>query len=57
VIIGFGISSYQAAEKVLQYADGVVVGSLFVKAIEDGASSAELTQLARRINPLERVAL
>ncbi|MCR9191316.1 MAG: tryptophan synthase subunit alpha [Gammaproteobacteria bacterium] len=57
VITGFGISSYQTAEKVLQYADGVVVGSLFVKALEDGASPAELTQLARRINPLERVVL
>lgn len=52
VITGFGISDKQMAEQVLAYADGVVVGSLFVKAIEDGASCAQLTELAASINPL-----
>ncbi|OAI48252.1 tryptophan synthase subunit alpha [Gammaproteobacteria bacterium SCGC AG-212-F23] len=54
VITGFGISSRDAATKVLQYADGVVVGSLFVKALEDGITPTELTTLAASINPLVR---
>lgn len=53
IITGFGISSLNTAKNVLDYADGVVVGSLFVKALEDGLSSLELTALARSINPLE----
>lgn len=49
VITGFGISSFEAATEVLQHCDGVVVGSLFVKTLEDGASPQALTQLARNI--------
>ncbi|NNM59761.1 MAG: tryptophan synthase subunit alpha [Legionellales bacterium] len=52
VITGFGISTRDAAKTVLQYADGVVVGSLFVKALEEGAKPSELTSLAQSINPL-----
>ncbi len=53
VVAGFGISTPDAAREVLQHADGVVVGSLFVKALEDGISPDELTRLAARINPRE----
>ncbi len=53
VVTGFGISTHEAASEVLRYANGVVVGSLFVKALEDGMSPDELTQLARNINPRE----
>ncbi len=52
VVTGFGISQRDTAKQVLKYADGVVVGSLFVKALEDGATPTELTQLALSINPL-----
>lgn len=52
IITGFGISTREAAKQVLQYAEGVVVGSLFVKALEEGMETAELTKLATRINPL-----
>lgn len=52
VVTGFGISTAEAATSVLQYADGVVVGSLFVKAMDDGASPHDLEMIARRINPL-----
>lgn len=55
VIAGFGISNSMMAEQVLQYADGVVIGSLFVKAIEDGCLPSELTHLAREICPLAKV--
>jgi tryptophan synthase alpha chain len=51
VVVGFGISNKETAAEVLQYADGVVVGSLFVKALEDGMKPEELTQLARTIFP------
>lgn len=38
VAIGFGISNRQSAEKVIQHGDGFVVGSYFVKTVEQGAS-------------------
>ncbi len=52
VITGFGISTLETAKTVLQQADGFVVGSLFVKALEDGMTTSELKNLASRINPL-----
>ena len=36
VVVGFGISNQEMADCVLEHADGVVIGSLFVKALEDG---------------------
>lgn len=54
VIVGFGISTEVAAAEVLKYADGFVVGSLFVKAIEEGANSDQLINLARSINPVAK---
>ena len=54
VIAGFGIASREAASQVLQYADGVVVGTLFVQALEDGMTPGDLQRLARQINPLEK---
>jgi len=52
IAAGFGISQKDAAKQVLEHTQGVVVGSLFVKALEDGTTPAELTQLALSINPL-----
>ena len=54
VVTGFGISNIDTAKQVLQYADGVVVGSLFVKALEGGIQSRELTDLTINLNPLVR---
>lgn len=54
VVTGFGISQQNTAKEVLKYAQGVVVGSLFVKALEDGATPSELTKLALSINPLDK---
>ena len=54
VVVGFGISSHAMAVDALQHADGVVVGSLFVKAIENGISMLQLKRLAQQINPLVR---
>lgn len=54
VVAGFGISQRDSAKKVLDYCDGAVVGSLFVKAVEEGLNSDQLSQLAQQINPLAR---
>jgi len=51
VVVGFGISDRDMAQKVWQHADGVVVGSLFVKALEDGMDPSALTQLAMDLDP------
>lgn len=51
VAVGFGISDKESAKEVLKYADGVVVGSLFVNAIGKGVSFAELKRLALNVNP------
>lgn len=51
VVVGFGISNQQMADCVLEYADGVVVGSLFVKALEEGGNPSILAKLAREICP------
>ena len=51
VVSGFGISTQAMAQEVLQYADGFVIGSLFVKAVAEGMTVAELTQLAKSIDP------
>lgn len=49
VVVGFGISNNEMAKKVCSVADGVVVGSLFVKALEDGLSLESLSKLAHDI--------
>lgn len=49
VVVGFGVSHQKMALEVLKHADGVVVGSLFVKALEDGLDLPNLTKLARSI--------
>lgn len=49
VVVGFGISQREMAHQVLEHADGVVVGSLFVKMLEEGASPAQLSKIAREI--------
>lgn len=55
VVTGFGIASCESAQKVVKYADGFVVGSLFVDAIAKGASAKKLTELAKQIDPRGRV--
>ena len=51
IAVGFGISNHSHASDVLKIANGFVVGSAFVQAIDKGASTEELTQLAKKINP------
>ena len=57
VITGFGISTRETAKKVLEQADGVVIGSLFVKALEEGMPPEELTQLVLSLNPFNNSGL
>ncbi len=49
VVTGFGIASFEAAAQVLAHCSGVVVGSLFVKALEDNIELTALTQLAHTV--------
>jgi tryptophan synthase alpha chain len=50
VVVGFGISNKEMADCVLKHADGVVVGSLFVKALEEGMHPSALAAFARNIH-------
>ena len=49
IVVGFGISNNEMAKEVCSVADGVVVGSLFVKALEDGLPMLSLSKLAQDI--------
>lgn len=51
VVAGFGIGSKESAQEALAHADGFVVGSLFVKAMNEDISSAELQSLATSLDP------
>jgi tryptophan synthase alpha chain len=51
VVSGFGIGSSALAAEALRHADGFVVGSAFVRAISNGASPADLKNLATDIDP------
>jgi tryptophan synthase alpha chain len=51
VISGFGIGNSALAAQALEHADGFVVGSAFVHAISNGASPADLKNLATDIDP------
>jgi len=51
VVAGFGISTKDDAREVLKYADGFVIGSFFVNAMENGVSHEELKKLAKGIAP------
>jgi tryptophan synthase alpha chain len=55
MVVGFGIGEFDLAKQVLQLADGVVMGSVFVKALEENLPLTELTKMARQINPLTRL--
>ena len=51
VAVGFGISQSSMVQEVLQHADGFIVGSLFVQALEEDLSMSELTKLAASLLP------
>lgn len=51
VVVGFGISNRAMAHAALENADGFVVGSMFVRAIEEGATPEQLCLLAKQIDP------
>lgn len=51
VVVGFGISNQAMAQQVLDHADGVVVGSYFVKLLEENTPTSALTMHAQTIYP------
>ncbi|HPW54603.1 MAG: tryptophan synthase subunit alpha [Thermoanaerobaculaceae bacterium] len=54
LVAGFGIADRASAAQALAVADGFVVGSAFVAALEQGATPTELATLARRLDPRGR---
>lgn len=51
VVVGFGISNKKMAARILEVADGFVVGSFLVDAIGKGKSAEELTTLTKSLKP------
>lgn len=51
IVVGFGIADRSSARQVLDLADGFVVGSPFVKQMQDMAEPAALKKLAEEIDP------
>jgi len=51
VAVGFGIADRLQAEKLLNFADGFVVGSAFVKQMSDNVEPIKLRYLAQSIDP------
>ncbi len=51
VVVGFGVSSRRVAKKIINIADGFVVGSLFVDKISQGVGSRELKKITLAIEP------
>ncbi|CAL7964275.1 Tryptophan synthase alpha chain [Gammaproteobacteria bacterium] len=54
VVVGFGVSSCQVAKKIIATADGFVVGSLFIDAINKGIAASGLKKIAINIDPRKR---
>ena len=50
VVVGFGVSTKAMAAKILEYADGFVVGSLLVQAAHD-KKDQELRELIKSLDP------
>lgn len=48
VAVGFGVASEETAKSVAQVADGVVVGSALIRALEEGRDVGELARVLRR---------
>jgi len=46
LVIGFGISTPAQAAEIASYADGVVIGSAFVRLIEENSAKDDLMQIA-----------
>jgi tryptophan synthase alpha chain len=49
VVVGFGIDSAAKARDAARHADGVVVGTALVRAIEEGSSAAERRERVQRL--------
>lgn len=50
-LIGFGISNRQTFEKACEYADGAIVGSAFIKQLEQDASDEAIKDFVKSLKP------
>ena len=51
IVVGFGIADRESARKILEIADGFVVGSQFVQLMEKRVDPHELKECAQKIDP------
>lgn len=51
VVVGFGVSNRNMTKTICEYADGFVVGSLFVNAIAAGFNCEQLIALTKSLDP------
>ena len=51
VVAGFGVTNREMAKAILAYADGFVVGSLFVAAVAKGETPDQIQSLVKAIDP------
>jgi len=51
VALGFGISNRQSAQEAIKLADGFIIGSVFVKAMEEKKAPETFTLLAQSLDP------
>lgn len=49
VCVGLGVSNAEQAAEVAQYADGVIVGSAFIRAVQDAPGEAEAREAVGRL--------
>lgn len=49
IAVGLGVSTPEQAREVAQYADGVIVGSAFIRLLQEGASLAEGIEKVREL--------
>ena len=54
VCVGFGVSTPAIASAISEVADGVIVGSAFVKALNDGPAQSEKAFISRCVKPFAR---
>ena len=54
-IIGFGITDQKSFDKACEYAAGAIVGTRFVKLLEEDGYIDKIPEFVNSIRPLEKV--
>lgn len=49
--VGFGVSKKEQASQILEHADAFIVGSYFVRAIQEGKTAIEIEKIVKSLDP------